>query len=988
MKSVIAILLTTLTSVMAGGDGPVSHNIYISGGQLSYPYYNFYHGTSGSACNDEDLMPTTSNGGSQQVKIPPNSEIIFGRCNGVTTHPFVFATNGDGNYDSGSVSGSTSKTLNSGVDGTSYEWQCVIHHKNSANPMYGTFLVQADSHDSPSPAPESSPSPSPESSTSTESSPAPAPESSPAPTPAPTPAPESSPAPTPAPTPAPESSTSPSSITFDGNDYVLCSGNIASIIFNGNHNICEVDESTFLDTSSYPANDNCIDGTQREGFHSPSSTAVPVSGLGANEGQTRYFICSAHPGAKFSVSCPSSSSQCSTYAAEGRTYDSSAPVCPNGTIASGDVSSDSSTPYCQCTSCSQIEVYMAAEGEVCDDGNWAQSPPKATCDTFTCPVGFSKTNPDTIECGGETCVPVATDHSVTTGTNYGQGGAELDLHRCCDYNNAAFTYVSHTREENGAWKNAANGGSGCLSDKCYEKSQVHGHKVCNWGSGACKECTYCTDFEATLPARSEFNDADTNCASSCRDYLYLPESDSKRQNFCRWTSCSGCQYCINENTDGYAVKAGCDASCHKRAHMKQKGVASQQDFCRWSMCNQCTACVAENTAGYEVKAGCDASCHKRAYMKQKGVASQQDFCRWSMCNQCDNCVAENTAGYEVKAGCDASCHKRAHMKQKGVASQQDFCRWSMCNQCTACVAENTDGYAEKAGCDASCHKRAYMKQKGVASQQDFCRWSMCNQCTACVAENTDGYEVKTGCDASCHKRAYMKQKGVASQQDFCRWSMCDQCDNCVAENTAGYTEKEGCDASCHKRAYMKQKGVTSQQDFCRWSMCDQCDNCVTENTAGYTEKAGCDASCHKRAYMKQKGVASQQDFCRWSMCNQCDDCVAENSNANQRRLRVTIKSNDEVGDAFMKLTSARLSNDEVNDAFMKLTSARLSNDEVDDSFMKLTSARLSNDEVDDAFMKLTSARLSNDEVDDAFMKLKSARLSNDEVDEAYTKLLK
>ena len=948
MKSAIAILLTTLTSVMASS-GSI-HYIYISNGQTSSPYYNFYHGSSGSSCDVADLMTTSTIGGSQQVGIPPNSEIIFGRCDGATTHPFEFDTNGDGNYDSGSVSGSTTQTLNSGVDGTTYEWQCDWHPKSSAGAMYGTFLVQAESHDSPSPAPESS--------------------------------------------------TSPSSITFDSSDYELCSGNTASVVFNGNHNICEVTEAIFLDTSSYSANNYCTGGIERAGFHSPSLTAVSVSELGADEGQTRYFICSAHPGAKFSVSCPPSSSgdssssssgdssQCSTYATLNRDYDSSAPVCPDGTIASGDLAG---ATYCQCTACSQIEVYMAAEGEVCNNGNWAQTPPKAkcdsftqcpantvliaaanstdcdgdpcvlavdettccvakdtcdnyacvgahkenfgrgqgmycngatcsfdngdeleccgckagfgwyndqnqgsctectaadppqwnaaidhspcgnhtgcpsssqyfdyerdtnvgvckscatgtatsadpfadscnecasgytkvgstcvedkncvgswsewsecpscgpantmqtrsfsvttpaqgsgiceasngdtairecenlspcpincvgswstwsecsaqcgggkqtktytvtqsaqhggasctnflghemsdgdlyeqdcnidpckaTCDTFTCPSGFSKkTDPDpaTIECAGAACSPVAADHSDTSGTNYGQGAAELDLHRCCDYNNADFTYVSHTREENtGAWKSAANGGSGCLSDKCYEKSQVHGHKVCNWGSGACNKCDYCETFEAGLPAANKFDDDHDNCAASCRNYLY----DSTKEGFCAWSNCKGCEYCSDTYYDKFATKTGCDAKCSKYYGLGAMGNTRYENFCLWSSCRGCQFCNEERTTRettkYATKAGCDAKCSRYYELGAMGNTRYANFCLWGSCTQCTQCQTEKTSrettNFATKAGCDAKCSRYHELRIMGNTRYANFCLWGSCRQCTLC----------------------------------------------------------------------------------------------------------------------------------------------------------------------------------------------------------------------------------------------------------------------------------------------------------------
>ena len=220
------------------------------------------------------------------------------------------------------------------------------------------------------------------------------------------------------------------------------------------------------------------------------------------------------------------------------------------------------------------------------------------CDTFTCPSGYTlRSNPETISCAGNTCVGLATDHTNTSGTNYGQGDAKQDKDRCCYYNNNEFIYIEHTKDVDGTWKNAASGGSGCLSDKCYDKQQA-GKNICMWGSGACSACAHC---QANIVANV-----------------------------------------------GYETKTGCDANCHKRAHAKTKGISRYNNFCHWSTCSQCNTCVAENTAGYETKTGCDANCPKRAYMKANGNSRYDDFCRWSTCSQCSACVTENKPGRRLR----------------------------------------------------------------------------------------------------------------------------------------------------------------------------------------------------------------------------------------------------------------------------------------------------------------------------------------------------
>ena len=93
-------------------------------------------------------------------------------------------------------------------------------------------------------------------------------------------------------------------ITFNNvvKTYTICSGESASVTWGGNHNICELSDQTAFN-SPPSSNQNCVSGTERHAFED-TGTVETLSNLGAAPGQTRYFICSEHPDAKFKVACP------------------------------------------------------------------------------------------------------------------------------------------------------------------------------------------------------------------------------------------------------------------------------------------------------------------------------------------------------------------------------------------------------------------------------------------------------------------------------------------------------------------------------------------------------------------------------------------------------------------------------------------------------------------------------------------------------------
>jgi len=89
-------------------------------------------------------------------------------------------------------------------------------------------------------------------------------------------------------------------VAFDGQEYNICSGDDVSVTWNGYHNICEMDQNNF--NSPPNSNSYCNGGTQLHAFES-QNTVRTINNIGAAPGQTRYFICSLHPSAKFKVTC-------------------------------------------------------------------------------------------------------------------------------------------------------------------------------------------------------------------------------------------------------------------------------------------------------------------------------------------------------------------------------------------------------------------------------------------------------------------------------------------------------------------------------------------------------------------------------------------------------------------------------------------------------------------------------------------------------------
>ena len=90
-------------------------------------------------------------------------------------------------------------------------------------------------------------------------------------------------------------------VSFDGQQYDICSDSVARVSFNGLHNIQEVTQAGY---TAYSEAEHI--GEQLHGFEEAGAVKM-IQGLSTELEQERYFVCTTHPSAKFSVTCSDSS---------------------------------------------------------------------------------------------------------------------------------------------------------------------------------------------------------------------------------------------------------------------------------------------------------------------------------------------------------------------------------------------------------------------------------------------------------------------------------------------------------------------------------------------------------------------------------------------------------------------------------------------------------------------------------------------------------
>ena len=110
-------------SAAASGNGVF---IYVSGGDLNDPFYNFYY-------NENCLAGHIHKNADGTYHLEDNTTYTFRRCDGATSHPFDVHAEGGTGAQTG-ITGSKYLDVAFGNDGDRYTWKCTSHSS-----MTGTF---------------------------------------------------------------------------------------------------------------------------------------------------------------------------------------------------------------------------------------------------------------------------------------------------------------------------------------------------------------------------------------------------------------------------------------------------------------------------------------------------------------------------------------------------------------------------------------------------------------------------------------------------------------------------------------------------------------------------------------------------------------------------------------------------------------------------------------------------------------------------------
>ncbi len=675
-------------------------------------------------------------------------------------------------------------------------------------------------------------------------------------------------------------------VDFTEGEHEICTtdGKRAKVSWNGYHNICEV-----FSEEDYN-NGNAADCLQRYAYKNYGYSAT-VIGLNARPGLERYFLCASHTGSKFKISCPGA--KCSTYACPsgkvskanasqiecvgdpctagdedtcceeelvcqagdryaqtGRVYDGNMTECPDqATPITAEQAANFSQStlngnqkLCRCSSCETLFEAMVAEGEICYNGEWRN---KGACSTFLCPAGFvNKTNKENLECAEAFCRTRGTEpESFGYGTEgWGQGEPKLDLYRCCDYANTSFTYVEHTRFEDGTWKAKVEGGHGCLSQKCYEKAFTENfqHMICNWNSGACNACDFCQVHDTALPDKAKFGVRE-GCTRACKNYLYLKPNDPKRLNICQHRFCDHCEFCKNS-------RATCDSHECPVGFTKKSNAAELH--CDGPTCgthgDTRTCC---NPLGFDQKTNCHQKCSR--YITNEKFEDRADrFCSWEMCNGCDFC--QNN-----KATCDTfTCPTGLSLKENAATIH---CEGTKCNRehdLMHCC--DTDLFTIRPGCDKKC-ARYFASDEHAHRKNQFCNWGLCRNCNYC-AQNRAYCTTHT-----CPTGMALKSNAVDL---FCEGTPCGSnkdTETCCDAPENEFTVRDGCSEVCSR--YLTNADFMDRTDeFCNYHICEKCDFCNQDN-----RRVTCDTFNCPTGYTQK--CNSEDILCEGNVCDEPEDIL-------------------------------------------------------------------------------------------------------------------
>ena len=693
---------------------------------------------------------------------------------------------------------------------------------------------------------------------------------------------------------------------FGDAEIDLCPDNgTVQIVWSGEHNIQESDDHVCLSALKQNSLPFVFPNTYAVGGHVgflPSGTRKQIQASDISDwNSVRYFRCTQHcaGGARIKVTCnrqsPTPVCQAgSDYGSLGRVYDENAPECPNSahpinsTTAAAFPKSDlnSDRRLCKCSSCDTLFEAMAGVDEICHDGEWRS---KGSCNTYTCPEGFSaKTSLVVPNCGGAYCRYASTvQGEYGYGTEgWGQNEEELDLYKCCSYDNPDFTYVKHPRNVDGTWQNRAQGAKGCLSQKCHAKSQTlqFKHMVCNWNSGACRACDYCQVHKSAMPDLEQF-ELGEGCMQGCINYLYLPATSFKRQNICQHKWCDHCGFCR-------ANRAFCSTHVCPKGYTPKDNV--EKLHCEGAACgtkqDTRTCC---NKPAFQAKGGCSAAC-ERYVINPLFEDKVERFCSWSMCQECDFC--KNHKGTCDEFTCPSNTTKVENPETVQCRGRHCVIEYDIMACCTS------DLFAQAKGCDAQICARNYASDRFLHNRDKFCNWGACRQCNycktnratcdtytcpigfeqksnpssiACEGNTCETHEDTLSCctpptlsgDSNCWTdkcTRYVENPRFMDKMDtMCTWDMCKGCDYCKSshrDTCATFTCPLGFQAKCNP-----------EHIYCEDKPCTQDDLLTCCDYPPFVDKSGCGKKCER--YLTNGVHASKvDDFCDWTMCSDCDFC--------------------------------------------------------------------------------------------------------------------
>ena len=578
----------------------------------------------------------------------------------------------------------------------------------------------------------------------------------------------------------------------------------------------------------------------------------------------------------FAETCPAG------YAAKNRVYDSSVSTCPNGTLASGDVYSSSSNTddVCRCTKCSQIEVWMAAEGEVCDDGTWSETTP--TCDTVTsCPSPFTlKSNANTTNCKSVNC------------------DLDIDLYTCCESTVEPYDRVPPTDiKVCHASDCTVNGDNN--PTKCVDETTDKVHTKC-----LCKKDSYFKDARGVIAEVGDYCDAD-GFFDEKEDNNYGTGETRDREQFGFEEKCDKRCQKLYEASDWGAYHALLDAyetrpcrsegktgpkctdpSPSRRMLRKINSKTPMLGITHRTGMNQ--ACMADSDLPNIQKKGFDCDgckvCKdeidtypygaKRVVYSNPNKPTQPDHgaCRPA----CESAINNPSSNFIANRYCGDDTYPRGtYAKQDGLCFLMSNVTTFVCGnrrKCTGCqfcidAAKNStifttgfgparyrdingDGSRVAGGCFPFCEDRFYWR----SGNGYYRKWN----------DGTDGGDVGSlvGTGATTNIGNFQSHNKSTAPSDICEWESCSGCRACQEWANADDTTIVPGTSETYSERYGVNVGFRFKEPLEDYSG-------KTHSRKRKNRISGCQSTC--KAKFQAIG-ANMREICTTDECDGCDPC--------------------------------------------------------------------------------------------------------------------